>query len=125
MSALTARRRSPRTIRSQVAVVLVPRLVVFGALASALLVGNAMALHPSAAPLEQLPEVMPVWTAAERAAHPDCVATADWPAGTPASEVVVHRFSDDRTVRIGFDAAWQENHNQTEVDDVWVLAACP
>jgi len=125
MNALTARMRAPRTFWSQVARVLVPRLALFGALSSALLVGNAMSLSPSAAPLEQLPNVEPTWSAAERAAEPDCVPAAAWPEGKPGAEVVVHRFSDGSTQRVDFLEAWRGNHNQTEVDDVWVLGVCP
>ncbi len=121
---LTARMRAPRTLGSQVARVLVPRLAIFGALASALLVGNAMALTPSAAPLEQLPDVAPTWSAAVGAGNPGCVPAADWPAGKPGSAVVVHRFSDSSTQRVAFAAAWRVNHNLTEVDDVWVLGVC-
>lgn len=124
MNALTARMRAPRTFGSQVARVLVPRLALFGALSSALLVGNAMSLSPSAAPLEQLPVEVPTWSAAERAAEPDCIPESAWPAGEPAAAVVVHRFDEDRTVRMDFADAWDVNHNQTETDDVWVLGIC-
>lgn len=125
MNALAAGMRAPRTLWSCVARVLVPRLALFGALGSALLVGNAMSLSPSAAPLEQLPDAKPTWSATERAAEPDCLPAADWPSGKPGSEVVVHRFSDGSTQRVDFLRAWRQNHNKTEVDDVWVLGVCP
>lgn len=125
MNALIARMRAPRTLGSQVVRVLTPRLVVFGALASALLVGNAMSLSPSAAPLDQALPTMPTWSAADRAAEPDCLPAAAWPAGKPGAEVVVHRFGDGSVERVPFLDAWRENHNDTEVDDVWVLGVCP
>lgn len=125
MNALIARMRAPETLGSQVARVLVPRLAVFGALSASLLLGNAMSLSPTAAPLEQAPFVAPAWSAAERAAAPDCLPAADWPEGKPGSDVVVHRFSDGRVVRVAFSEAWRQNHNHTEVDDVWVLGVCP
>lgn len=125
MNALTARMRAPRTLWSQVVRVLTPRLVIFGALASALLVGNAMSLSPSAAPLDQTPPMMPAWSAADRAAEPDCLPAADWPAGKPGAAVVVHRFSNGSVERVPFLDAWRENHNDSEADDVWVLGVCP
>lgn len=125
MNALIARSRGPRTLGSVVLRVLVPRALMFAALATVLLVGKVMAVNPSAAPFGDLPSATPTWTAADRAAEPDCVPHADWPEGTPAAEVVVHRFSDRATVRLPFVEAWNLNHNATEVDDLWVLGVCP
>lgn len=125
MNALIARMRAPRTLGSHLVRVLTPRLVIFGALASALLVGNAMSLSPSAAPLEQELPTMPTWSAADRAAEPSCLPAADWPAGKPGASVVVHRFSDSSVRRIPFLDAWRENHNGSDSDDVWVLGVCP
>lgn len=125
MNALTARIRAPRSLGTQVVRVLTPRLVIFGALASALLVGNAMSLSPSAAPLDQELLMMPTWSAADRAAEPDCLPSADWPAGKPGAAVVVHRFSNASVERMPFLDAWSQNHNDSEADDVWVLGVCP
>jgi len=125
MNALTARMRAPRTLRSHLVRVLTPRLVVFGALSSALLVGQAMSLSPSASPLEQTLPTVPTWSAEDRAAEPGCVPAADWPEGKPGAAVVVHRYSDGSVERVPFLDAWRENHNGSEVDDVWVLGVCP
>lgn len=125
LAALIARRRAPRTLRSHLARVVVPRVTLFGALAAAILVGNAMALTPSAAPLDRDPISVPTWSAADRAAEPDCVPAADWPSGAPGAEVVVHRFADRSVARMAFLDAWQVNHNGSETDDVWVLGVCP
>lgn len=124
MNALIARMRAPRTLRSRVLRVLVPRVVAFLAFSAMLLVGQAMSFSPSAAPLDRLPSVVPTWSAPDRAAEPGCVPVADWPTGTPARAVVVHRFSDERIVRVDFDTAWKVNHNRTEADDLWVLGVC-
>ncbi len=125
MYALTTRMRAPRTLGSHVARVLAPRLVVFGALGAALLVGQVMAVSPSASPWDQTQPRMPTWSASDRAAEPDCVPAAEWPTGKPGAGVVVHRFSDGSVERVPFLDAWRENHNGTEVDDVWVLGVCP
>lgn len=123
---LAIRRPStPRTLRGLVLRVLVPRAAAFALVVLVLLLGRAMAVNPSSAPFEEIPAGVPTWSAADRAAEPDCVPSADWPTGTPGSAVVVHRYSDDSTVRLAFDVAWDLNHNATEVDDVWVLGVCP
>lgn len=125
MDALIRWMRAPRSLGSQVVRVLLPRVGVFAAVVSVLLLGKVMAVNPTSAPFEPLPSTVPTWSAAERAASPDCVAAADWPEGTPADEVVVHRFTDSTNVRIAFLDAWKLNHDLTEVNDVWVLAVCP
>ncbi|MCZ4498062.1 MAG: hypothetical protein JWQ74_615 [Marmoricola sp.] len=125
MDALTRRMRAPRTLRHQVLRVLVPRVAGFAAVVFVLLLGKVMAVSPTSAPFEALPTAVPTWSSADRAAEPDCVAAADWPEGTLADEVVVHRFADDSTVRMAFTDAWAANHDVTEVDDLWVLAVCP
>lgn len=125
MSALTTRMRAPRTLRSHLVRVLTPRLVLFGAFTSALAVGNAMSMSPSAAPFDQALPTVPSWSVADRAAEPDCVPAADWPAGKPAAAVVVHRFSNGSVERVPFLDAWHENRNGSEADDTWVLGVCP
>ncbi len=104
---------------------LIPRTIGFAAISAALLVGQAMAVSPSSAPIESLPTVAPTWTSAIAAAHPGCVPSVQWPAGKPASAVIAHRFSDDTTDRIAFDVAWALNHDSSESNDVWVLGVCP
>lgn len=125
MNPALRRLRTPRTLRGVLLRVLVPRATVFALVVLVLALGRAMAVEPSAAPFEQIPTGLPVWSLAEQAAQPDCVPAAQWPTGKPGSAVVVHRFSDDSTQRLAFDAAWRLNHNATEVDDVWVLGICP
>ncbi|MFL6060651.1 MAG: hypothetical protein ACJ72E_05430 [Marmoricola sp.] len=124
MKALIARWRAPRTLGSTVLRLVVPRALLFVSAAAVLLIGNVMAMNPSAARLAPV-QVQPVWTAAEQAAQPGCVPSAQWPEGTPGSAVVVHRFSDGATVRMPFMTAWRANHDDTEVDDLWVLGVCP
>ncbi|RNL63161.1 hypothetical protein EFK50_15770 [Nocardioides marmoriginsengisoli] len=122
---LAQRPRPARSLGSTVLRVLVPRALVFATLSGVLLVGSAMAVSPSSAPAEALPRVAPTWSVADRAAQPDCVPTASWPEGRLGSAVVVHRFSDDATVRLPFLEAWRTNHNESEADDLWVLGVCP
>lgn len=114
-----------RTFRSILLRLLIPRAVGFAAIAAALLVGQAMAVNPSSAPIDSLATPAPVWTPAIQAAHPGCVPSTQWPAGKPASAVIAHRFSDDTTDLIGFDTAWSMNHDATETNDVWVVGVCP
>ncbi|MCW2854555.1 MAG: hypothetical protein JWR52_170 [Marmoricola sp.] len=118
-------RGKQRTFGSRVLRTLIPRVVGFAAISSALLVGQAMAVTPSSAPIDSVPSVAPVWSAAIQAAHPGCVPSAQWPAGKPASAVIAHRFSDDSTDRIAFGTAWALNHDTSESNDVWVLGVCP
>lgn len=115
----------PRTFRALLMRALIPRTIGFAAISAALLVGQAMAVSPSSAPIESLPTVAPIWTPAIAAAHPGCVPSAQWPAGRPAAAVIAHRFSDDTTDRIAFDVAWSLNHDSSESNDVWVLGVCP
>ena len=111
---------------------MVARLAVFSAAASMLVLGHAMAVDPSAhadvapgaAVADAAVSVAPTWTPADAAAYPGCVSSADWPAGRPAPYVVVHSFRDDAHRKVSFDAAWRANHDETEVDDVWVLGVC-
>jgi hypothetical protein len=105
--------------------VLAPRALVFATVSGVLVVGSAMAVSPSSSPVEELPQAVPTWSVADRAAQPECVPTAQWPEGRLGSAVVVHRFSDDATLRVSFLEAWRTNHNQTEADDLWVLGVCP
>ncbi|MET3963171.1 hypothetical protein ABIE44_003105 [Marmoricola sp. OAE513] len=114
----------PRSLRLQVLRLLAVRVVGFGALVATVLIGQMVAVRPSAAPFETTPSALPSWTAADQAGNPDCVPAAAWPAGSPATAVVAHSFSDDLTRRIDFDDAWAANHNATDTDDVWVLGIC-
>lgn len=122
------RRRRPRTLRSVLVRVVVPRVVGFLAIAAMLGVGQAMALSPSAEsiglPSDHASRSLPAWTAADAQAFPGCRPAAAWPSGTPAAYVVVRRFREDRDVKVAFDVAWDANHDDTEVNDVWVLGVC-
>jgi hypothetical protein len=108
--------------------VVVARVVLFGAGVAMLATGQAMALEPAVqtatAPAEQVAGVAPTWTAADEAAYPGCTPSAAWPAGTPAASVVVQVLRDGRHVEVAFDRAWRLNHNDTEVDDLWVVGVC-
>ena len=121
-------RPKPRTFKSFVLRAIVPRAVLFALGAGILALGHAIALTPSANSSAQPPAPTasrpPVWTAADATAYPGCESAADWPAGTPAGFIVVHSFRDDEDRRMAFDLAWRVNHNDTEVDDVWVLGVC-
>jgi hypothetical protein len=125
MDALVAWMRGPQTLGSAICRALVPRALLFACIATAILVGQAMAVRPTSAELDAKPTPAPIWTLAERAAEPDCVPLATWPEGKPAPSVVVSRAADAKVVRVGFDQAWAANHNATAADDLWVLAVCP
>jgi hypothetical protein len=106
---------------------LLPRTVAFAGGASILVLGQAMAVDPSAhsdAASSDVVAVAPSWSPADAARYPGCVPSAAWPAGRPAPYVVVHRFRDDTDRKVAFDVAWRVNHDDTEADDVWVLGVC-
>lgn len=119
------RRTEGRTLGSYVARTLLPRTVVFGALSAALLVGNAMAVDPLAAPADSGTTALPTWSAEVAAAHPECVDASTWPEGRPAETVIAYSFQDQVADAVPFDRAWAINHNATEVDDLWVIGICP
>jgi len=125
MDALITRMRGPQSLGSAIGRVLLPRVLLFATVATAVLVGQPAATNPTAAPLDAEPAPAPMWTLAERAAEPDCVPVSSWPKGKPAADVVVSRASDSTVVRMSFDRAWSANHNATTGDDLWVLAVCP
>ena len=120
-------RPKPRTLKSLVLRVVVPRLLLFGAVATMLGLGQALAVDPSAQS-SALPErhasAVPAWQPTDERTFPGCRAMAAWPTGTPAAYLVVHSFRDGRTTRMAFDTAWARNHDDTEVDDVWVIGVC-
>jgi hypothetical protein len=119
---------SARTLSWFLLRTMVPRLLVFCVGAGTVTIGSAMAVHPSAKvgtlPGEPAPIEMPSWTAADAVAYPGCGPASSWPRGVPARSVVVHSFRDDARRQVGFDLAWTLNHNDTEVDDLWVLGVC-
>lgn len=117
-------RPKPRTLTSFLLRVLLPRTVLFGVGAAILGLGQVLAVNPSAALAEDTGVQTPTWTAEDRAAHPECTPASDWPAGAPAEHVVVHSFRDGLHHKVRFDRAWDANHNDTEVDDSWVLGVC-
>lgn len=123
------RSRRPRTLRSFLLRVVVPRLVVFVGAAGMLGVGQAMAVNPSAGEIAHVPghaeaQPAPSWTTADARAFPRCRPAKEWPSGTPVAYVVVHDFREDRHRLMAFDAAWRANHDDSEADDVWVLGVC-
>ena len=120
-------RPKTRTLKSFALRALVPRTVVFGVGATILALGHAIAVNPTAhsesLPTEPSVEA-PAWTAADITAYPGCIPSAAWPSGTPAEFVVVHSFREDSHQKVAFDLAWRLNHDDTEVDDVWVVGVC-
>jgi len=120
-------RPKPRTLKTLVLRVVVPRLLLFGAVASVLGLGQVLAVDPSAhssAVPERHVSAVPTWKPTDEQAFPGCRALAEWPSGTPAAYLVVHSFRDRRTTRMAFDVAWGLNHDDTEADDVWVIGVC-
>lgn len=122
------RRSRPRTLRSCLLRVAVPRVVAFLGVAAMLGVGQAMAVSPSALSIALPPEhavtAAPTWTVVDTQAFPGCRPAAAWPTGTPAAYVVVHSYREDRHRKMAFDAAWRDNHDGTEANDVWVIGVC-
>lgn len=114
----------PRALSTFLAFIVVPRIAIFATLAGALLVGQAMAVDPLAAPADDHVTELPTWTAADRAAYPDCVREGDWTPGAPAASVVVRGSNAPMGSRMPFDAAWEVNHNDLSTDDVWVVGIC-
>jgi hypothetical protein len=121
-------RPTTRTLSSFVLRTMVPRVVLFGVGALALLLGQVLAVEPSpqstSLPSDQVVQRVPVWTVEDSATYPGCVPSRAWPSGTPAAAVVVHSFRAGRHLRLPFDAAWRANHNGSEADDVWVVGVC-
>ena len=116
-----------RTLGSLMLRLLVPRALLLVGLAVAVLLGHAMAVavasnRPRSHPPSAL--VMPTWTAADAAAHPECTPAVDWPRGTPAPYLMVHDFQADAERKMAFSRVWRRTHNATEVDDVWVVGVC-
>ena len=105
------------------------RTVAFAAVAAVVALGHVLggnqAARTSALPVEHAVEVPPVWTLADAASNPGCVAVSEWESGRPAPVLVVQRVRDAVHRRIAFDRAWRINHNDTEADDLWVLGVCP
>jgi hypothetical protein len=128
MDWLARRNRRPRTLRSFLLRIVVPRLVGFLGVAAMFGLGQAMAVSPSAhssvLPPERAVQVAPAWTAADAQDFPGCRPAAAWPSGTPAAYLVVHSYRQGRHVKMAFDVAWQANHDDTEANDVWVIGVC-
>jgi hypothetical protein len=118
-------RREPRPFGWYLARTMIPRTVVFAALAAAMLVGEALASDPLAVRVADEPAPVPSWTAADATANPSCVPSAAWQPGVPAAALVVYRVGDSRGVRMPFDTVWARNHDATAVNDVWVVGVCP
>jgi hypothetical protein len=123
--AISTRKRR-RTFASTVVPMLVTRVAVFGVGAGVLALGHLLAPISSSAavPADDTARQLPSWTASDATAHPGCVPFSSWPAGVPAEFLVVHSFRDNVHRKVAFDAAWADNHDDTEVDDVWVVGAC-
>jgi hypothetical protein len=122
----TSTRRRRRTFGSAVVQMLVTRVAVFGVGAAVLALGHLLAPISSSAavPADDTARPLPSWTAADAAANPGCVPFSSWPAGAPAEFLVVHSFRDNVHRKVAFAAAWADNHDDTEVDDVWVVGVC-
>lgn len=128
MDARGSRRPRSRTFRSLVARVVLARVAVFGALALTIALGQAIAVNSSAHPSDHEPagsaSHRPSWQPEYAAEYPGCVSTTVWPAEQIASSLVVYSFRDHARHRMPFATAWGANHNDTEVDDVWVVGVC-
>jgi hypothetical protein len=123
MKELIIRMRQPRSFRGYLLRMLITRSLALMVLGASLLLGQAMAVNTTSSPVVQ-PDPLPQWTAADAAAFPGCAPARTWPKGVVAPPLVVHRFSDGRTVRMGFGPAWSANHDGTDVNDVLVLGIC-
>jgi hypothetical protein len=120
--------RKSRTFQSFVLRALVPRVLVFGACAAFLAVGQAMAVDAAAqseAVITEQATLSPSWSMADAASYPGCVPASEWVTGTPAPAVVVVGLSVPGHRKIEFGRAWTLNHNDSPADDVWVLGVCP
>jgi hypothetical protein len=116
-----------RTLKSSVLRVLVPRALVFAALSGALLLGHEMAAVLAPEPPHDAvlsAPIVPTWTAADAAVHPECTPTRDWPRGAVPPYLMVHDFRANADRKMAFGLVWRRTHNSTEVDDVWVVGAC-
>jgi hypothetical protein len=122
----TNTRKRRRTFASVAVRILVTRVAAFGVGAAVLAVGHLMAPISSSAsvPAGDMARRLPSWTAADAAANPGCVPFSSWPAGVPAEFLVVHSFRDNTHRKVAFATAWADNHDDTEVNDVWVVGAC-
>lgn len=124
MHPLIDRLRTPRTIRSHLARLLLVRSVGFVVLVATALFGQSLAIQTSGAELEALPGVVPTWSVLDQAKYPGCTAAEDWPPNTWGSSIIGYSPVEGRTVRIDFDRAWELTHNADEADDVTVLGIC-
>jgi hypothetical protein len=115
--------RRQRPFGWYVARTMIPRTVVFLALAAAMLVGQA--LGPDSVTVRAADPAPPVWTLEDAVDNPACVPSADWPPGRPAAGLVVHRSAGAPGERMPFDAAWALNHDAVAGNDVWVVGVCP
>jgi hypothetical protein len=125
MNALIRRLREPRALGPHLLRLLITRSLAFVTVVGVLLLGQMIAVNPTSAPLDPLPSTFPSWTATDQSTYPYCMAEADWPQGKFAPEVIVYQFSDSSTYRIAFAQAWKVNHDQTDVNDLWVIGICP
>jgi hypothetical protein len=116
--------RTPQTLRGRLVRLLVVRMIAFGTVVSVLLIGQVFTLSPTSAPFESEPSTVPTWNATIAAVYPDCVDAAAWPKGAPASAVVAHRYADGTTAKIDFKTAWDVTHDDSDVNDLWVLGIC-
>ena len=118
----------PRTFTSVLVRVLVTRVAAFALAAATLALGHLIAVGPSTSassiPSEEAVRALLSWTPSDAAANPGCVPFSAWPAGAPAEFIVVHSFRDDEHRRMAFATAWAVNHDETEVNDVWVIGVC-
>ena len=115
-----------RTLTSFLLRALLTRVVPFVAVAAMILLGRELGPDQSTQPTEAatLQTPVPTWTAADWADYPTCVPSAQWPTGTPAGFVVVQAVGTTAHSKLAFDRAWELNHNEVDVDDVWVLGVC-
>jgi hypothetical protein len=118
-------RPRPRTFRALLARLVLVRTAVLAVVAAAIVLGHTLGTAVSSHGLVPYDDPQPTWTGQESLAFPGCVATTAWDPEQVPSALVVYAFGDDVRLKMTFERAWRLNHNQTEVDDVQVLGACP
>lgn len=114
-----------RTLAQVLARVLLPRMLVFGVAASAILVGQSFGAPEAHRAGSEAATALPAWGPRDSAAFRGCVPSSAWAGGGPAPGVVVRDLRSGGDRRMAFEVAWRRNHNASAADDVWVLGVCP
>lgn len=102
----------------------VARMVFLVALAVPLVLGQQLAPSWSSQPMVRPIESAPAWSSADSLAFPGCMPTRLWDEDQVPSALVVHRYADERHLRLDLDTVWRINRNATETDDLYVIGSC-